>query len=184
MCEETIDAYVAALIIIQKTCSLCDCLKDSLLRDMIVFGVRDNGVRKRLMQECSLDLSRCVDICRTRENTTSQMKLITYKGEVAHIVEERRRFTNKRQYGRGQFSQHKHETTTFPTSTRPIVKCKFCGRQHEQKKEMCPAWGQVSANASSAIISRSVVLQLSVQKGISSMNNHQTLSTNCVKIAS
>ena len=46
MCEEEIDAYVAALKILQKTCNFCDCLKDSLLRDMIVFGVRDNyGVR-------------------------------------------------------------------------------------------------------------------------------------------
>ena len=62
MCEEAIDAYVAALKILQKTCNFCDCLKDSLLRDRIVFGVRDNGVRKRLLRERSLDLSRCIDI--------------------------------------------------------------------------------------------------------------------------
>ena len=49
--------------------------------------------------------------------------------------------SNKRQYGRGQFSQQKR--TTFPTSTRPIVNCKLCGRQHERTKEMCPAWGHV-----------------------------------------
>ena len=60
-----------------------------------------------------------------------------------HRVEERRRFTNKWQEGRGQSSQQKQERTNFPTSTRPIVNCKFCGRQHERKKEMCPAWGQV-----------------------------------------
>ena len=143
MCEEAIDAYVAALKILQKTCNFCDCLKDSLLRDRIVFGVRDNGVRKRLLQERSLDLSRCIDICRTHENTTSQMKLITDTGEEVHRVEERRHFTNKRQHGRGQFRQQKQERTTFPTPTRPIVNCKFCGRQHERKKEMCPAWGQV-----------------------------------------
>ena len=143
MCEKAIDAYVPALKNLQKTCNLCDCLKVSLLRNRIVFGVRDNGVRKRLLQERSVDLSRCIDICRTRENITSQMKLITDKGEVAHIVEARRRFTNKRQYGRGQFSQQKQERTTFPKSTRPIVKCKFCGSRHERKKEMCPAWGKV-----------------------------------------
>ena len=94
------------------------------------------------MQERSLDLSRCIDICRTHEHTTSQMKLITDKGEEVHRVEERRRFTNKRQYGRGQFSQQKQERMTFPTSTRPIVNCKLCGR-HERKRDMCPAWGQV-----------------------------------------
>ena len=64
-------------------------------------------MRNILLQKRSLDLSRCIAICRTRENTTSQMKLITDKGEVVHIVEERRRFTNIRQYCRGQFSQQK-----------------------------------------------------------------------------
>ncbi len=77
ICEEAIDAYDAALKIIQKTCNLCDCL----LRDGIVFGVRDNGVRKIILQERSLDLARCIDICRTHENTTSLMKLITDTGE-------------------------------------------------------------------------------------------------------
>ena len=55
-------------------------------RDRIVFGVRDNGVMKRLLQERSLDLSRCIDMCRTHANTTSQMKLITDKGEEVHIM--------------------------------------------------------------------------------------------------
>ena len=53
MCEEAIDAYVAGL---QKTCNFCDCLKDSLLRDRIVFGVRDNGVRKILLWCCPPDV--------------------------------------------------------------------------------------------------------------------------------
>ena len=143
MCEEAIDAYVAALKSLQKTCNFCHCLKDSLLRDRIVFCVRDNGLRKRLLQERSLDLSRCIDICRTHENTTSQMKLTTDTCEEVHRVEERRHFTNKRPHDRGQFRQQKQERTIFPTPTRPIVNCKLCGRQHERKKEMHPAWGQV-----------------------------------------
>ena len=49
ICEEAIDAYLAALKILQKTCNFCHCLKDSLLRDTTVFGVRDNGVRKILL---------------------------------------------------------------------------------------------------------------------------------------
>ena len=100
-------------------------------------------MRKILLPERILDLSRCVDLCRTHENTTSQMKLITDTREEVHRVEERRLFANKRQYSRGHFRQQKQERTTFPTSTRPIVNCQFCGRQHERKKEMCPAWRQV-----------------------------------------
>ena len=41
------------------------------------------------------------------------MKLITDKGEEVHRAEERRRFNNKRQYGRGQSSQKKQERTNI-----------------------------------------------------------------------
>ena len=176
MCEEAIDAYVAALKILQKTCNFCDCLKDSLLRDRIVFGVRDNGLRKRLLQERSLDLSRCIDICRTHENITSQMILITDTGEEVHRVEERRHFSNKRQYSRGQFGQQKQERTTFPTSTRPIVNCKFCGHQHERERKCVQHGDKFAANATSVIISHGVALQMSAQKCTSSTNNRQTLN--------
>ena len=151
MCEEAIDAYVAALKILQKTCNFCDCLKDSLLRDRIVFGVRDNGVRKILPQERSIDLSRCIEICRTHENTTSQMKLITDKGEEVHRVEERRRFRSKK----GRPFQHQHAPMLIANSADVNMNGKRKCVQHGDK---------FAANATSAIISRGVALQVSVQK--------------------
>jgi len=48
--DESIDAYIAALRSLAKTCGFCVCLADSLLRDQIVLGVKNN-VRKRLLQE-------------------------------------------------------------------------------------------------------------------------------------
>ena len=184
MCEEAIDAYVVALTILQKTCNFCDCLKDSLLRDRIVFGVRDNGVRKRLLHERSLHLSRCIDICRTHENTTSQMKLITDTGEEVHRVEERLHFTNKRQHGRGQFRQQKQERTTFPTQTGRLLIENSADVNMNGKRKCVQRGDKFAANATSAIISRGVALQMSVQKCMSSTNNRQTLSMKCMKIAS
>ena len=72
--DETIDTYVAALKNLRKTSNFCDCLQDSLLRDRIVFGVKDGNTRKRLLQERNLDLRKCIDICRTYENTASQLR--------------------------------------------------------------------------------------------------------------
>ena len=52
-------------------------------------------------------------------------------------------------------------------------------------KRKCVQHGdKFAANATSAIITRGVALQMSVQKCMWSMNNHQTLSTNSMKIAS
>ncbi|XP_044176794.1 uncharacterized protein LOC122959528 [Acropora millepora] len=45
--DEPIDAYVAALRSLAKTCGFCECLNDSLLRDRIVLGV--NNLRPQKM---------------------------------------------------------------------------------------------------------------------------------------
>ena len=72
--NESIDTYITALKIIAKTCNFCQCLHDSLIRDQIVVGVRDNTVRKRLLQERKLTLNHCIDTCRGAEATTSRLK--------------------------------------------------------------------------------------------------------------
>lgn len=56
--DKSIDAYIAALRSLAKTCGFCECLADSLLSDRIVFGVKNNNLRKRLLQERNLDLKK------------------------------------------------------------------------------------------------------------------------------
>ena len=43
-----------------------------MIRDKIVFGVRDNAVQERLLREADLSLERAVDICRTAEISKMQ----------------------------------------------------------------------------------------------------------------
>ena len=62
-----------ALRALADTCGF-GTLKDHLIRDRIVCGVRDNAVRRKLVQESALTLSKCVDICRAAEATTAQLK--------------------------------------------------------------------------------------------------------------
>ena len=131
--DETTDTYVAALKNLWKTCNFCDCLQDSLLRDRIVFGVKDGNTRKRLLQERNLDLRKCIDICRTYENTASQLKVISGNAEDVHRVER----TPVRPMRHGAAPRNARKTF------RPRIDCKFCGRNHERKKESCPAWWQV-----------------------------------------
>lgn len=73
--NETIDSYVAALRTLVKTCKFED-LKEEMIRDRILLGIRDNHTRKKLLQEKGLDLHRCVDICRANEKSSSQLSAI------------------------------------------------------------------------------------------------------------
>ena len=71
--RETIDTYITKLRALAETCE-SGTLKDDLIRDRIVCGVRDKGIRRKLLQECGLTLSKCVDICLVNEATDAKLK--------------------------------------------------------------------------------------------------------------
>ena len=70
----------------RKTCNFCECLSDSLLRDHIVLGIRDNDARKRLLQERSLDLKKCIDICKSAENAITHLGAMAGKSKEVIII--------------------------------------------------------------------------------------------------
>ena len=78
--NETTDTYVAALNTIAKSCEY-GTLQDDLVRDRIVVGIANNGIRKRLLQE----LKNCPDICRANEATTRQLKPIAQGQDTEEI---------------------------------------------------------------------------------------------------
>ncbi|KAL8592715.1 hypothetical protein ACOMHN_037655 [Nucella lapillus] len=54
--DEPFEDYVATLRTLMKTCNFCDHIKDSLLRDRIILGIRNQTTRERLLQEADLTL--------------------------------------------------------------------------------------------------------------------------------
>ena len=73
---ESIDHYVTDLRTKAKTCEFGE-LADSLIRDRIVEGVNDDGLRSRLLSKNDLSLQKALDICRVGEATSTQMKSLT-----------------------------------------------------------------------------------------------------------
>ena len=59
---ESFDAYLIALRNMAETCNFCTCpaMSDSLLRDRIVLGIKNDDARKRLLQERKLNLKKCI----------------------------------------------------------------------------------------------------------------------------
>lgn len=133
--DESIDAYVAALRKLAQTCNLCTCLHDSIIRDRIVLGVRSKQLRKRLLQERKLTLSKCIDICRSTEATSSQLQAIS--GTETEDV-------NKIRHRDSRDKSRKTDKTRGTKGNRKT--CLFCGGEHAFKKEKCPAWGTKCLN--------------------------------------
>ena len=71
--SETIDQYVTDLRSRSQPCEFGD-LADSLIRDMIVIGIRSNGLRESLLQEPDLSLDTALNKCRSKEQTKHRAK--------------------------------------------------------------------------------------------------------------
>ena len=131
---ESIDTYVTTLRALAETCEF-GTLKDDLLRDRIVCGVRDKGIRRKLLQESGLTLSKCVDICRANKATAAQLKDMApgqTNEEEANAVNQKEDWKKPKvpkDSGKGPKNQL-------------IAECKFCGRKHERNRDKCPAYGQ------------------------------------------
>ena len=79
------DQYLAELYVLCKSCEFQD-LRDSLIRDHIVCGIADNGLRERLLREKNLTLDRTIDLCRAAQSSCVQVKELS-KSEIAvHAV--------------------------------------------------------------------------------------------------
>ena len=128
---ESIDTYVASLRSLSKTCNY-GVLTDNLIRDRMVVGILDKGIRKKLLQESKLTLQGCIDICRANECTKQQLKTIDQPEEV-NVVDKK---TLK--------GDRKPKSRRDPPSdkTPKLINCTFCAKKHEEKKEKCPAWGK------------------------------------------
>ena len=72
---------MTALRTLAQSCNFCSCLHDSLVRDRLLLGIRNSGTRKKLLEEKKLTLSRAIDICKSSEATSQQMKTMAEKPE-------------------------------------------------------------------------------------------------------
>ena len=130
--NESTDAYVATLRTLAQTCNFCECMRDSLIRDRIVLGVGNAQTRKKLLQQRKLTLNKCIDTCRSVETAATQMKAISGTAEDVHKV-------NMKQHQKPRIPNRKPRTAK---DDRVKKTCNFCGGNHPQQKERCPAWGQ------------------------------------------
>ena len=122
--NESVEDYVASLSIMMKSCNFCDHMKDSLLRDRIVFGIRDSATRERLLQEPSLTVQLCIDKCRATETTNLQLRNI--KSDEASS---------------DTFAISSHGKK-HGAKTKKKANCKSCAQSHILKKEECPECGK------------------------------------------
>jgi hypothetical protein len=70
---ERFDVFLGEIRRLARTCQF-GAVEDSLLRDRIVVGVRDDATRRRLLQMRDLTLATAVDVCKASEAAGQHLK--------------------------------------------------------------------------------------------------------------
>ena len=115
--DKSFDQYLTDLKTKAQSCEFND-LKDGLIRDRIVCGIICDKTRSRLLREPDLTLHRAVEICRTNELTSAQMKSLSASGANSEQI--------------GIEAIRKEDAKKKP--------CERCGGWHT-KQQHCPAIG-------------------------------------------
>ena len=133
---ETFDSFLMSLRQLSHSCEFGP-LQDDLIRDRIVCGIRDESVRKRLLQEANLTLARCITTCKAAE--ISEQQLNCFKQESVHQVRQQNRQKNCKYCGGG----HKFGKANCPAAGHT---CKKCGRANHYE-QMCLSSDEQAAYA-------------------------------------
>ena len=148
---ESFDTFVGDLQRLVKSCGYGS-VEDSTVRDRIVLGIRDDATRKKLLQTRKLDLARAIDICRSAEVTTRQLKTMTSPDEV-HALRQQSRAprTRTKSRHRREPSRLRNDSSQSPSADmrdKSSRRCRYCNQTHARSKQSCPAYGQVCTKCS------------------------------------
>lgn len=163
---QTIDDFTTELKSKGRDCEFGD-LYESLIRDRLICGIKNDALRERLLREPNLTLGLAIDICRADENSKLQSKAInTSEPEAVHAVTKyytapnqrgnstrnKTRFigTTSSNYRQSTFQQGRIPSRDFSSENQNNV-CTNCLRNHLPRQ--CPAFGNSENGDEAATVS-------------------------------
>ena len=131
------DHYRTALRQLAERCEFESITPNQILRDKLMFGIRDSKVRKSLLREKNLSLEKTDEICRSHETMVQQMRDVNDAGLSVADAGSVNAVSKKPKRGKHRRGRGSRNANTRGNS------CEFCGREHDlAKRENCPAFGR------------------------------------------
>ena len=125
--SKTVNVYVTPLETLAKTCNFGQ-LQDDLLKDRIGIGKKDNATTKKLVNMQKLTQKECIDMCRTHESISIQIKTMA-KQEVSAVSTRPSRSKH--------LSANKQKKSAHADKGKEI-NCIFFGKKHAKDRKQCP----------------------------------------------
>ncbi|XP_045182664.2 uncharacterized protein K02A2.6-like [Mercenaria mercenaria] len=142
---EMFEQYVTDLKVLLRDCGYPVEMNEDLVRDQIVFGIRSQKIREKLINEGSdLTLQKTLDIARTVEMSQVQCQSMT-KQDIGAVklktkAQQPKPFWRKKEAA----SSNPHVRNPKGNQSHQMSKqCGNCGRKSHAKGTVCPAYGQI-----------------------------------------
>jgi hypothetical protein len=121
--DETVQSFVTSLKNQAKKCQFGD-QEESLVRDLLIIGTKDEACKERLLMESDLKLDKAVNYCKAREESQKQVQLMKASCDPNLQTTE----------------VNKIKLTNSNNGTNRNYVCSKCLRNHSFRN--CPAWGK------------------------------------------
>lgn len=134
---QTIEQFITELKNLSLSCEFGN-LRESLVRDILICGIRSTFLREKLLQEDIATLEKAVQTCNNFESTRKQNRQISNglgkENEVELVSFKSSSNSSKSTFNR---APNKSGVRRWKTNSKP---CRKCSKQHEFGQ--CPAFGK------------------------------------------
>ena len=131
LAEEPAEQFIASLYNLAADCNFGD-LKDELIRDRIVVGIRDAALSERLQMDPELTLEKAKTLVRQREAIRDQQQVLNQSCDTSAPVEA---VKSTQRYKSPNHRNHNHRPQP---NTDGSKKCFRCGKS-PHPRDVCPA---------------------------------------------
>ena len=162
--EESVDKWVKELRTIAVNCEYGD-QESGRIRDQVVYGVREDRTKERMLREKDLPLQKAMEICRAAESAKSQMKEMSETPEAGANVNELRTGSgtgrrNPSNHGNSSNNNGNNNNSNSNNNNNNNNSNNNNYGQHNQQTNQCfncEGWGHFSRDALLATPSKEVV---------------------------
>ena len=130
----SLDHFITALHTLSEHCGYGD-MRDQLIRDLIVVGIRDDKLSEKMQLDLHLTLEKAISLARQSEAVKKQQPLI--RGQIepeANLDAVKSRYKNKQQ----STFQRKTAPRQQQAQKQHSGKCNRCGRSPTHNRNNCP----------------------------------------------
>ncbi|UYV76606.1 hypothetical protein LAZ67_14001435, partial [Cordylochernes scorpioides] len=141
---EPVEEFITNLYVLAETCSY-GILKEEMIRDRLVVGVKNFNLSEKLQLESELTLEKAIQIVRQSESVKNQQKEIRQDTENRNVdMINRKGGRNGTIFQKTRMKGTKTYNSNFPKnpqgwSSNEKRKCFRCGYYQGHSKEQCPA---------------------------------------------